>query len=300
MSSPIDLLFEDMFGNKPNKDGTAYEILSAAVMKLLEENALVKHDEKLKGTFSNTFYQLDVLIQQEARKEMGEAKDYTKKGSKVGRPDLQKLAGALIDLSEVDGGVFFSATDYTKPAKKYAETSGEFGKEIKLFHLRPSTEFDESGRIMKITVKFVILIPALDKAKFEVIFSDEGYAEIQRLISLGHLSRGGMRLNIEEIYDGNGNLSMTISELTKKNLGGGLDYNAQGTFYLKGNFIKVEGHLVELKGIYYEIPILNANKSIEIHQKGNAKLLLKDESGHIDKLITDEELKRVIPDLQNK
>lgn len=153
---------------------------------------------------------------------------------------------------------------------------------------------------MKITVKFVILIPALDKAKFEVIFSDEGYAEIQRLISLGHLSRGGMRLNIEEIYDGNGNLSMTISELTKKNLGGGLDYNAQGTFYLKGNFIKVEGHLVDLKGIYYEIPILNANKSIEIHQKGNAKLLLKDESGHIDKLITDEELKRVIPDLQNK
>ncbi|MGG1343648.1 restriction endonuclease [Bacillus toyonensis] len=300
MSSPIDLLFEDMFGNKPNKDGTAYEILSAAVMKLLEENALVKHDEKLKGTFSNTFYQLDVYIQQETKNEMGEAKDYTKKGSKVGRPDLQKLAGALIDLSEVDGGVFFSATDYTKPAKKYAETSGEFGKEIKLFHLRPSTEFDESGRLMKIIIELEIPIPAYDEAKFAAIFSEEGNAEIERLNSLGYLPRGEMRLNIEEIYDENENISMTISELTKKNLGGGLNYNAQGTFYLRGNFIKVGGHLIELMGIAYDIPILNVCKSIEIHQKGEAKLLLKDEFGHIDKLITDEELKSVIPDFQNK
>lgn len=133
MSSPIDLLFEDMFGNKPNKDGTAYEILSAAVMKLLEENALVKHDEKLKGTFSNTFYQLDVLIQQEARKEMGEAKDYTKKGSKVGRPDLQKLAGALIDLSEVDGGVFFLQLTIQNQQKNTQKQVGNSVKKLNYF-----------------------------------------------------------------------------------------------------------------------------------------------------------------------
>ncbi|WP_396126071.1 restriction endonuclease [Cytobacillus firmus] len=51
---------------------------------------------------------------------MGEAKDYTVQGNKVGRPDIQKLGGAFGDLKDIKEGLFFSATDYTKPAIKYA------------------------------------------------------------------------------------------------------------------------------------------------------------------------------------
>ena len=114
MSSSIDILFEQLFGYKPKKSGEAYEIISAAVMKLFNKNCKVSHDEELRGTFSNTLYQIDVLLEHQSKKEMGEAKDYTVQGKKVGREDLQKLGGALVDLDEVSGGIFFSATDYTK------------------------------------------------------------------------------------------------------------------------------------------------------------------------------------------
>ncbi len=56
MGSPIDILFEQIYGYRPKKDGEAYEILSASVMKLLEKKSLVTHDRKLRGSFSKTLY----------------------------------------------------------------------------------------------------------------------------------------------------------------------------------------------------------------------------------------------------
>ncbi|WP_046226984.1 hypothetical protein [Paenibacillus dauci] len=84
MTSKIDILFEELFGFKPKKSGEAYEKISAAVMKLLYKDSKVTHDEKLKGEFSDTLYQIDVMLEDESKKRMGEAKDYTVKGAKVG------------------------------------------------------------------------------------------------------------------------------------------------------------------------------------------------------------------------
>lgn len=42
---------------------------------------------------------------------MVESKDYTIDDRKVGRPDLQKLQGALTDLPQIKDGIFTSATD---------------------------------------------------------------------------------------------------------------------------------------------------------------------------------------------
>ncbi|WP_338473342.1 restriction endonuclease (plasmid) [Niallia sp. XMNu-256] len=298
MSSPIDLLFEEIFEYKPKKAGEAYEILAAAVTKLLGKGSQVKHDEKMRGTFSETLYQIDVLLEQQSKKEMGEAKDYTVKGAKVGRADLQKLGGALVDLPDIDGGIFFSATDYTKPAKKYAEASQKiFGKEIKLFNLKPSTELDEQGRIMIITIEMHILLPIYKKAKFTPLFSDSGQVEITRLIESGQLEQGGMKLSIEEIYDDNRNVITTVKELTSNNFGGNSSFNAKGTFYLKGRYISISGFLIEILGITYDIPFSETIETIEIHSQGKAKLLLKDQFGHIDKLITDDELRNIIKEI---
>ena len=49
MSSKIDDLFQEIFEFKPSKKGVAYEMLSAAVLKLLQEDQEVFHDQKLAG-----------------------------------------------------------------------------------------------------------------------------------------------------------------------------------------------------------------------------------------------------------
>ena len=99
-------------------------MLASAVIKLFSKESKVFNDQNLKGQFSQTFYQIDTLLRKAKGTIMGEAKDYTGRNAKVGRPDLQKLSDALCDL-EVTGGLFFSATDYTEPAKKYANAALE-------------------------------------------------------------------------------------------------------------------------------------------------------------------------------
>jgi hypothetical protein len=118
----------------------------------LLEGGKVRHDAKLRGQFSKTLYQLDVHHQPNPGEmaTMGEAKDYSDRGAKVGRGDLQKLAGALPDLAEVKGGAFFSATGFTSPAKKYAEAASTLtgGKDISLYELTPSTPRIASTKVL--------------------------------------------------------------------------------------------------------------------------------------------------------
>ena len=101
MASPIDELYQMVFGSAPIKAGTAFERLAAIATYVIEEDGDVTHDAALTGAYSGSRYQIDVLHQSTAEKTMGEAKDYSDRGGKVGRPDLQKLAGALIDLPDV-------------------------------------------------------------------------------------------------------------------------------------------------------------------------------------------------------
>jgi hypothetical protein len=92
MASPIEQLYLSIYGELPQKSGTAFERLASIAMYLLE-GGKVRHDAKLRGQFSKTLYQLDVHHQPDDgdKATMGEAKDYSDRGAKVGRGDLQKL-----------------------------------------------------------------------------------------------------------------------------------------------------------------------------------------------------------------
>ena len=296
MSSYIDDLFEELFGFRPRKKGTSYEMLSAAVCKLLVEDSKVLHDERLRGKFSNTLYQIDVFLEKEDKKYFAETKDYTKRKdkNKVGRDDLQKLAGALREL-KVDGGIFFSATDYTEPAKKYAEASKQIiGKNIKLMHLRPSVEQDEQGRIKRIVVTAHIHLPIYEKAVFKPVFTQKGEKQIQDLKAEGKLVEGQIvDVVIDDIFDAYGNVSTTIHELTSSYFGGYMGNNAMGSFRIPHAYILFTNELVEIHGISYNIPFDTTVKEIVVDAKGKPKLLIKDEKGNIDKLITDRKLKKI-------
>lgn len=293
MTSKIDELFEQIFGWKPTKKGTSYEMISAAVMKLLGDKNPVFHDKKLMGKFSETLYQIDVLLMNDGNKIMGEAKDYTDRDSKVGRPDLQKLGGALGDL-DVKAGAFFSATDYTKPAKDYAAASSEItGKEIELYHLRPSTKSDEKGRIKEILIQMHVLLPQYETGVFLPNCAEKGRRKLKEMKDRNIILEG-TPIKIEVIYDKNGSPLTSIRELTSKSLGVDFkDKEAIGAFSIPGGHLKIHDELIEIDSISYRIPFSETIEEIVISANGEAKLLIKGENGNIDKLITDGDLKKV-------
>lgn len=287
--SQIDEFFKSIYGKSPKKDGTAYEMLAAAVVKLLSQDSCVKHDEQLRGVLSKTLYQIDVLEESEGSKKFGEAKDYTDRNAKVGRPDLQKLGGALPDLP-VDGGVFYSATDYTKPAKKYAENAKQItGKPIDLMHIRPSTEKDEEGRIKTIVFRIHIVVPDYDKGDFRPMWTLDGQRTLNRLVQKKQLPEH-VSVELGEFYDRNGAVLKRLSELTAMNLGGSMSENAKASFWLPDCYVKLGEHLIPIHGLTYDIPYSETVEQFEIKADGTAKLLVKSELGGLDKLITDKQL----------
>lgn len=293
MTSPIDNLFKEIFGFIPNKSGTAYELLTASVFKILSENLKVYHDERIRGIFSQTLYQIDVQLKKDNKNLVAEVKDYTYRSEKVGRPDIQKFAGALRELN-TDGGMFFSATDFTEPAKKYAEASEKIiDKEIRLFHLRPSVDQDENGRIKKIVLSIHILEPLFEKAKMQPVITENGINKIEDMKNEGKLYVGQeLNLLTEKIYDSKGNVLTTISDITSTHYDTRGE-NAVGSFRTPGGHIIIENELIEIHGITYDIPFSVEIHKVIVNSKGNAKLLIKDEKGNIDKIITDKQLEKI-------
>jgi hypothetical protein len=292
MPSVFDDLYIQLFGQACSKEGQAFERIVAAVSKLVFPQAGVVYDQRLRGQVSNSLYQIDVLLSEDGQRSFGEAKDYTVQDKKVGRGDLQKLAGALLEV-DAERGVFYSATDYTSPAKKYAQGAEQFlSKPIDLLHVRPSVQTDEEGRIRTIVLNIHVSLPNLSGSTFNPIWS----ASAQKLLSDWLTSQGKesaeMGLAIDTLFDTHGHSKLTIAELTAQGFGDSYEI-AQGCFVLAGHYLKFEGMLLELRGLEYRVPFIAETHVIEIESSGTPRILVKAEDGSIDKLITDEQLKKV-------
>ena len=196
--SPVDELYYKLFGEYPTKAGTALEHLATIAYTEVKANKSAV-DQRLKGTYSNS-----KLAETDDGQEMIEAKDYTIRNDKVGRDDIQKLSGALSDLENISKGVFASATDYTKPAKQYAESTPQMpnAKPIELYDIRPSTELDEKGRVKKICVKMHIVNPVFEKGTYIPVFTKKGYDKLQKDNLLGK----PIDMLFENFYDINNNI----------------------------------------------------------------------------------------------
>ena len=71
------------------------------------------------------------------------------------------------------------------------------------------------------------------------------------------------------------------------------DEYGQGCWLLHGKYIRIEDELYGLKGIEYNIPFSKATSTFTIESDGTPKVLIKSEDGKIDKLLTDEELRKI-------
>lgn len=289
--SPIDELFHELYGYYPPKAGQAYEMIVSAAFKLLLDKD-IEYDQRLRGVYSQTVYQLDGLVKDDSNKIMVEVKDYTVDKRKVGRGDLQKLQGALTDLS-VDSGVFASATGFTKPASKYADSSDEnpMIKNIELFDIRPSTEEDEKGRINKIIVNMSMHIADYERGKYQPIFTKEGFKSLEN----AGLANKPVKMKLENFFDKDWNIILTITELTRKYPPGTTweeNYIANGCWIINGYF-EIETNLYEIKGLQYEVPFSVGHQELIIECGGSPKIYIKSQTGEINKLITDKDLKKV-------
>lgn len=287
----IEDFFEEIYGHRPVKKGTAYELIVAAAFKLIDSNKEVFSDQRLRGAYSKQLYQIDTLIK-EGGNTFVESKDYTEKSTPVGRPDVSKLAGALSDL-DVQTGAVVSATSFTKPAKDYAKASQNMilGKSIDLFHIRPSTIEDEKGRIKTIIINLVFNFAAFEKAKWKPSLTKEAQEKLQLKYPIGT----SIPLRLDNFYNSAGEVVETVRDLSERlnGLGDG-DNPVVGSFGEGMNlFIKVEDVLYDLIKLDYEIPFDKIEQTLEIQQEGNAVLLVKKEDGSIDKILTDLDLKRV-------
>lgn len=292
MKSPIDKLFEEIFGSSPSKSGTAFEMLAAIVTHMVSGGD-VKHDDKLRGQFSKTLYQLDVHQKTDSSSAMGEAKDYTSRNGKVGRSDLQKLGGALPDLKDIDQGTFFSATGYTKPAKQYAnESQNIVGKPITLYGLRPSTEVDEQGFIKTIMITMHITIPQPLSAKWQPHITPNGQEALNVLLKEGE-EKTEYRIGLHCFYDKDGSEKLSLQELTSRGYG---DINEEtgkshACFVLANHYIDINGVLAEIYGLEYEIPYSYQKQVIRISDDSENRLVLLDSEGIPIKIITDNNLR---------
>jgi len=251
MPSPIDSLYQEIFGDMPTKAGVAFERLAAAAVIISQPGCDAIHDTRIRGIFSDTLHQIDVLAAKGTV--AGEAKDYTDRGDKVGLADLQKLGGALVDLP-VTKGAFFSATDYTKPARKYAKATEQmFGKATQLFELRPSVDSDLKGRIEKITFQMHILTADYENSKFAPAYTEDGLAMMKALKGDGVLSEG-QPFQLQEIVREDGMPFVTIEDLTKKGFCWSGNEIATASWVLPDGYIRVCDHLVAIHGITYQVP----------------------------------------------
>ncbi len=291
--SPIDEMFQEIFGEVPNKSGTAYEMLACIAEHLMSQGD-VKHDDKIRGAFSNSLYQIDVFSEDGIDKSMGEAKDYTIQNKKVGRGDMQKLGGALPDLPDVTKGKFFSATGYTGPAKKYAEASEDFpsGKPIEIFEFRPSTERDEGGTIKTIVINMHFIIPHPQQGKWTPHVTENGKEACKALVAEGE-TEFQYNLKLEKFYNNHGDEILSLHELTSQSYGevNSDTKSAHGCFLLNEHYIYIEDVLVELKGLEYEIPHGEIHETMEITDNSSCRFVVKDSSGEIIRFITDEQIR---------
>lgn len=296
MASPIENIFEDIFGTLPNKSGTAYEQLAAIAMHLLDEGC-VKHDARLRGQFSDTVYQLDVHHQSKENgiSTMGEVKDYSEQGSKVGRGDLQKLGGALPDIKEINAGAFFSATGYTKPAKKYAEAADKItgGKQINLYELAASTDDDEKGFIKTIIINMHEIIPHAERGEFRAVFTTQGDALLTKHFLKDGNHSADFSYSVSEFHNANGVVILSMAQLTSKGYGE-VDSEtncATACYWLPNHHILVHGLLIPIRGLEYKVPFSFIHREIVITDDSNHRLVIRDKDGTALRILTDKKLR---------
>lgn len=301
----IDDIYTEIFVTPPAKPGVAFERLAAIAMYTLEEGE-VMHDARKVGHFSGTPYQLDAHHRagDGQTEKMVEAKDFSRRNAKVGREHLQKLAGALPDLDSIDAGAFVSATGYTGPAVKYAQSAALItgGKPIDLYELSASTARDEEGFIKSVTIQFHIDAPQRHLSTFTPILTSRAQQLLRDRFLTGGATSLQLESRLEEFLDADGNAKLSLWELTSKGHGSThQDDNCEyGCYPLPGLYVAINGVLAEICGLEYRIPHKYIQVDVTISDTRKSRMAFRDKDGNVLAILTDEYIRQFEFDANGK
>lgn len=281
----FDELCNEIFGYIPNGKGKSYELFVNCVMQHLNENSKVTSDTFKKSGYSEDDYQLDGLLEDELIpvKAFVESKNYLDRNAKVGRDDVQKLSGALQVLSDVDKGIFASATDYTKPAIQYSKDLSKANqKEIDLYIIRPVKEEDTEGRIMGVVLEIHAQVPHLEIKN--IIWGKKG---LEKLKQMGIEQGKSYPYALQYIYNSNGDIIAELNSLYQKAQKKRVQ---ESSWEFNDGCLKFQGELVPIESIKYKITYTTLKNVSEMHFK--PVIYVKSTDGSIEELIDAEQLKK--------
>lgn len=284
------------------------ELIVGAALKIIYPEKHIRWDEKRIGEYDDNTYQIDLSIYSIGSSIMGEAKDHTVQGSKVSRPEIDKLAGSLIELN-YNSGMFFSATDFSEDA--YKKSAGSIknpnAKKISLVHVRASKDTDREGRLEEVTFSIIVYNLDLSRAILNPQIEQNDYNKFEKLAILTPLkSRTCLSMNhykaegYGELIDGQSNkigYFNFVKEFSEDERSQPKEMEAKE----KGKWDNVKGEM-EINGevfsfskinyVFYYIP---DEMSFTVKQTGNPTLLIKcdDPLESVDKLVSDEELRKI-------
>jgi hypothetical protein len=283
-------LYEEIFGKKPAKKGTAYELMVGAVLKFLNKDAQITHNVFSKSPYSEDKYQIDNLYQTETTVFV-ECKNGSEKNKKVKRPDISKLAGALCILKgPINRGVVASSTDFTKQAKQFTQ---DFLKSnaipIDLLIIRQSIPEDTEGTVRKIIINLNIIKPDFQKASFGAILRT---GQIPK--ELGYKEGDKLNFTIDCFYKKDGSVLDTLLNLTSKLPLNTESMMAQGKWeFNEQAYIYVDKFLVPIEKVEYKVPFITLIEKLEINA-GKPAILVRSIDGEFEKIISVEDLRKII------
>ncbi len=285
----MDDYYESLFGVRPSKTGKGYELIVASVMQALNKQAKVTHDVFHPSSYSNDTHQIDSLVEDVSGKIFVETKDYQDRGASVGRPDVAKLAGSLLVLSDVNEGLLASATDFTKPAKQYVEDLRQAGaKPIDLYIIRPSTDEDEEGRIKTIRMNMHATVPDYSHARWQPVLKPEA---MQVLSDAGYKEGEVVDTIHDGFYNKDGRLIKSVKELTSVLKLDDDKMVSEGSWEFEEDaFIYIGSCLVPIDKFHYQIPYVSFTESFEINA-GEPSVLVQSLDRTVDKIISVDDLK---------
>lgn len=153
--SVYDQLHDEYLADGGGKAGTRYERLMSLVLAVLNREASIVHDIRLRGD-TGVAHQIDVRLTRGDGKErhiLVECKDFEVSGDAVGLSIIRDFWGVVDDVKPTEAWVV-TCTGFTREAQKYAR-----GKGIKLAILRVFQEKDWGDRFRTIEITGQLRIP---------------------------------------------------------------------------------------------------------------------------------------------
>lgn len=283
--SPIELIYDRNVASEKLKHGTKYEQLTALVFQVLDADATVEHDVKLRGDGKTTVHQIDVHITRGAqtRRVVIECRDKNEP-NKIELDEARSFATVVRQLDA--DGVMVTTTGFTEGARTLAADEG-----MNLMTLKPFLPADADDRLMAIEVNLRAVMPVPDSVHITAPTAEgSDFGEGTYSVPLDAFIIGGSH-------------AATLRDL----LGSLMDAPLEGTVP-EGSQTTVREFvppvLLDVDGRRMAIGTIRVDYHVEVEEvvfrvdAGDriAELVLRSVDGAIDRVIWDADLQRYIVD----